>query len=311
MSSGNEPPAGPASGDHEGRQLDSPDTHVMVLPDERELAWMELGTAQGLPVIAFHGTPGSRLQFGFGDGPARAAGVRFIVPDRPGYGLSAYQPGRRLAGWAGDVAWLADHLRLTRFAVVGLSGGGPHAVACARFLPERVVAAIIVSGVAPLVEPGTEAGMAPADVLLVRMTRRSPASTLPFFVAMAMFDRRWPERALALMARQLGPADAAVLGHPEVRAALLADLSRSSPTTGKALAQDYALWAADWGFRLQDIKVPVHLWHGDADRDVPIAHAHRQAEAIPGAVLHDCPGEGHLLVGTRLDEILSVVTGLF
>ncbi|HEY5185552.1 MAG TPA: hypothetical protein VIM19_11760 [Actinomycetes bacterium] len=84
MMSGNEPPASSVSGDHAGRRLDSPDTHVMVLPDERELAWMELGAAEGLPVIAFHGTPGSRLQFGFGDRPARAAGVRFIVPDRPG-----------------------------------------------------------------------------------------------------------------------------------------------------------------------------------------------------------------------------------
>ena len=309
--SGNEPTAGPVSGDHAGRRLDSPDTHVMVLPDERELAWMELGAAEGLPVIAFHGTPGSRLQLGFGDAPARAAGVQFIVPDRPGYGLSAYQPRRRLAGWSDDVASLADHLHLTRFAVVGLSGGGPHAAACARFLPERVVAAAIVSGVAPLTEPGSEAGMVPADVLLVRMARRSPASTLPLFAAMAMFDRRWPERALDLMARQLGPADAAVLAHPQVRAAMVADLRRSAPTTGKALAQDYALWAADWGFRLQDITVPVHLWHGDADRDVPIAHAHRQAETIPGSVLHDCTGESHLLVGTRLEEILRVVTAMF
>jgi pimeloyl-ACP methyl ester carboxylesterase len=153
--------------------------------------------------------------------------------------------------------------------------------------------------------------MVPADVLLVRMARRSPASTLPVFAAMARFDRRWPQRALDLMARQLGPADAAVLAHPRVRAALLADLRRSAPTTGKALAQDYALWAAEWGFRLHDITVPVHLWHGDADRDVPIAHAHRQTETIPDAVLHDCPGEGHLLVGPRLEEILRAVTSLF
>ena len=308
MTSYREPSDGPAPAGPAASPVGLPDTHVMVLPDGRDLAWMELGAPDGVPVIAFHGTPGSRLQLAFGDQPARAAGVRLVVPDRPGYGLSTYQRRRRLAGWADDVAQLADHLHLSRFAVVGTSGGGPHAAACARFLPERVSTAGIVSGVAPLTEPGSEAGMVTADVLLFRLARRSPVLPLPVTATMATIDRRWPERVVGVMRRTLGPADAAMLDRPEVRAAFLADMRGSARTTGTALAQEYALFARDWEFRLEDIRVPVHLWHGDADRDVPIAQARRQAETIPGAVFHECPGEGHLLVAARLEEILRVLT---
>lgn len=286
-----------------------PDTHVMALPDGRDLAWMDLGDPEGAPVMAFHGTPGSRLQLVFGDQPARAAGVRLLALDRPGYGLSSYHRRHRFEGWATDVARLADHLDLPRFAVLGVSIGGPHAAACGRFLPGRVSAAAIVSGVAPLAEPGSEAGMTAADAVLLRLVRRSPAMALPLFAAMATMDRRWPERVLGMMEHNLGGPDAAMLRRPEVRAAILADLRRSSRTTGKAIAQDYALMAHDWGFRPGDIAVPVHLWHGDADRDVPIAQAHRLAGAIPGAVLHECPGEGHLLIAARCEEILRLLTG--
>src|SRR5690242_10978716 len=123
------------------------DSHVTVLPDGRDLGWMELGTSSGSPVFAFHGTPGSRLQFEIDDAPIRAAGLRLICPDRPGYGLSTFQPGRRLTDWPADVAYLADHLDIDRFAVLGTSGGGPHAAVCAALLGNRVTAAAIVSGV--------------------------------------------------------------------------------------------------------------------------------------------------------------------
>ncbi len=284
-----------------------PDTRVMVLADGRGLAWMDLGAPDGAPVMAFHGTPGSRLQLALGDAPARAVGVRLLVPDRPGYGLSTYQRRRSLAGWADDVVQLADHVGLERFAVMGVSGGGPHAAACARYLPERVSAAGIVSGVAPLAARASEAGMTPIDVLLARVSRRVPALARPLFAAQAALDRRWPERVLTMMERELGPADAATLRRPEVRAAFLSDMRSASRSTGAAIARDYALFVRDWGFRLDDITVPVHLWHGDADRDVPVVQARRQAEAIPGAVLHVVPGEGHLLLASRLGEILRVL----
>lgn len=283
------------------------DTHVMRLRDGRDLAWVEVGAREGTPVLAFHGTPGSRLQMSFDDAAPTAAGVRLVVPDRPGYGLSTFHRRRTLADWADDVGQLATHLGLDRFAVVGASGGGPHALVCAALLADRVEAAGVIAGVAPVSERGNETGMMPVNRLVTRAARRAGWSVTPLFSALAGAGRRWPERLVDQMARQLPRADAEVLQRPEVRAAFVDDLARASRTTGSAAAQDFALFTRDWGFRLEDITVPVHLWQGDADRNVPAAHAEQQAAAIPGAVLHRCPGEGHLLGVPRLQEILETV----
>jgi pimeloyl-ACP methyl ester carboxylesterase len=284
------------------------DTRVMELPDGRELAWLETGKPRGFPVFAFHGTPGSRRQVAFDEKAIAAAGVRMIAPDRPGYGHSSYQPGRRFTDWPADVAALADHLKLESFAVVGVSGGGPHAIACARLLPERVTAAGIVSGVGPLGDPAFDVGSTGINRGITFLARRSPAALRPMFWFQEFAVRRWPEAALRSAAKRFPPADAAMLERADVRAAFFDDAQRSSSTAAQAATQDFVLFALDWGFRLQDITVPVHFWHGDADRNVLIGHARFMAERIPGAVLHECPGEGHLLYVNHLEEVMRTVS---
>lgn len=286
------------------------DTRMLLLDGGRSLAWSELGEPDGTPVLVFHGTPGSRLQLATADAPARRAGVRLVVPDRPGYGLSGYERGRRLTGWADEVARLADHLGLDRFAVAGVSGGGPHAAVCGALLPDRVTAVAIISGVAPLDQAGSEAGMTGTDVALLRLARVHPLLTRPFFEAMAVLSRRWPERALGMLADQLGPVDAQLLARTDVRDSMLADLRATSWSAGAAMAQDYGLFAHDWGFRLEDLSVPVLVWHGTEDRDVPLAQARRLASAIPGAVLHERADYGHLLVVAVIEEVLGVLASL-
>jgi pimeloyl-ACP methyl ester carboxylesterase len=127
------------------------------------------------------------------------------------------------------------------------------------------------------------------------------------FGAMTAVGRRWPERAIDAMSKQLPAPDVAVLTRPEVRDAALRDLRHASPTTGQAGAQDFALFATDWDFRLEDISVPVHVWQGDVDRNVPAAHGRRQADRIPGAVLHEMPGEGHMLFVDHMEDILGEI----
>jgi pimeloyl-ACP methyl ester carboxylesterase len=287
-----------------------PDTRITRLRDGRDLAWVEVGPEDGTPVLAFHGTPGSRLQLSFDAAAPRESGVRLIVPDRPGYGLSTYHRKRRLIDWADDVAQLATHLDLDHFAVVGLSGGGPHALVCGALLPDRVRAVGVVAGVGPALDRGSEADMMPVNQVLTRLARRAGWSAIPLFSAMTVAGRRWPGQLVERMTQQLPAADAEVLRRPDVRAAFVDDLVRAPRTAGKAAAQDFALFTRDWGFRLEDITVPVHFWQGDADRNVPPAHAERQAAAVPGAVLHRCPGEGHFLGVPRLPEILSTVTSI-
>ena len=287
-----------------------PDTRVMELPDGRELAWLETGKPRGFPVFAFHGTPGSRRQVAFDEKAIAASGVRMIAPDRPGYGHSSYHSGRRFADWASDVAALADHLRLDTFSVVGVSGGGPHALACARLLPERVAAAGIVSGVGPLGDPAFDVGHTGINRGITLLARQSPLVLRPMFWFQEFSVRRWPEAALRSAAKRFPPADAAVLDRADVRAAFFEDAQRSPTTAGRAATQDFTLFAQDWGFRLEDITVPVHLWHGDADRNVLIGHARFMAGRIPGAVLHECPGEGHLLYVNHLEEVMRTVSSV-
>jgi pimeloyl-ACP methyl ester carboxylesterase len=284
------------------------DTVVMDLPDDRELAWLELGDPTGPPVFVFHGTPGSRLQVSFDEEPITGAGVRFIAPDRPGYGHSTFHRGRQLADWVSDVSCLADHLEIERFSVVGISGGGPHAAVCARFLADRVVGAAIVSGVGPLVDPEAEEGMIGFNRVATRLARTSMYLVYPPLALSASVFRRWPELALRATSGQLPPSDVEILNRPQVKRAFIEDYRRASSTSALAASQDLALFARDWGFRLEDITVPVDIWQGDDDRNVPVSHGRLQGARIPGSRLHESPGQGHLLVVDCLEEILRTVT---
>lgn len=285
------------------------DSHVTVLADGRDLGWLELGQPNGTPVFAFHGTPGSRLQMTLDETTIRDAGVRLVCPDRPGYGLSTFHPGRRLVDWPADVAHLADHLQIGPFAVMGVSGGGPHAAACAALLGGRVTAAAIVSGVGPLADPRASEGMMRVNQILTKLSRRRSPLLRVMSSAQVVIARRWPGRAIELMARQMPEADAAIVKRPEVRALFELDVARSSRTTAVAAAQDMELFASDWGFALGQITVPVHLWQGDADLNVPPNHARLQHEAIPGSVLHEVNGAGHLMGIDHIGEILETLKG--
>ncbi|HEY2214786.1 MAG TPA: alpha/beta hydrolase, partial [Acidimicrobiales bacterium] len=284
------------------------DTALMTLPDGRDLAWLEVGDQAGPAVFAFHGTPGSRNQIGFLDAAIADSGARLIIPDRPGYGHSTFHKGRRLSDWATDVACLADHLGLERFSVIGLSGGGPHASVCARYLPDRVAALGIVSGVGPLHDAEAAEGMMPANQIIAKLARRSQYLIYPLFGLETFLARRWPDVALRTMLKMVPEADAAVIGQPDYSSVFIDDAKRASPTSAMAASQDFALFAREWGFRLEDIHVLTHVWHGDVDRNVPFEHGRRQAKSIEGAQFHACPGEGHFLVIGHFGEILHAVT---
>ena len=202
---------------------------------------------------------------------------------------------------------LADHLGIESFGLVGVSGGGPHALACARMLPERVTAAGIVSGVGPMGDPSFDVGMVGFNRGLTFLARYSPLLLRPMFWFQEFSVRQWPEAALRAAAKRFPAPDVKLLDRPDVRAVFFADAQRSSATAAQAATQDYVLFARDWGFRLQDVAVPCHLWHGDADQNVLFGHGRFMAERIPGAVLNRCPGEGHLLYVDHLEEVLQTV----
>jgi pimeloyl-ACP methyl ester carboxylesterase len=287
------------------------DTCVFDLPDGRELGFSETGDPAGSPVLAFHGTPGSRRQIllPLTAEVATSVGVRLIAPDRPGYGHSTFQPGRRLADWPGDVTVLADRLGIDRFAVVGVSGGGPHALVCAALLPDRVTRAAVVSGVGPLSTAADAEGMMRMNQLLSSLARRSERAVLPLTAVMTAVARHRPEQAIKSLMKQLPASDVAVLERPELLEAFVLESRHASATTAKATAQDMTLFARPWGFDLSEIVVPVDFWQGDADRNVPPAHARRQADEVKESTLHEVAGEGHFMVIGHLEEILRAVVG--
>jgi pimeloyl-ACP methyl ester carboxylesterase len=280
------------------------DTSVMDLPDGRELAWMDLGKRRGPVVFAFHGTPGSRRTFTFDAKALASCGVRLIAPDRPGYGHSSSRPDPSFVHWAQDASLLADHLKVERFAVFATSGGGPFALACGRYLPERVTAIGIASGIGPTAEPGSETGMMGLNRALVHLARRSALFALPMLALTDQVFRRWPERALQGATRQLPERDVEIMRRPEVQAVLAGDRAVAPRSVSLAAAREFSLFAHDWGFRPEDVTVPVMLWHGQADRNVPVAHARHLAERLAKAELTEFPGEGHLVVFDRLAEML-------
>ena len=283
------------------------DSRLMVLEDGRDLGWLEIGDPQGHPILAFHGTPGSRLQMAIGDDDMRQAGVRLVCVDRPGYGLSTFQPHRRLVDWPRDVVQLADHLDIERFAVMGVSGGGPHSSVCAALLGDRVTAAAVVSGVGPLDDPAATEGMMASNRAVGSLARRAPWALRPLAATQIAIYRRWPLQGIDLMKRQLPAADVALLDRTDVRELFERDVTRASRTTARAMVQDFEVFTGPWGFDPGSITIPVHIWQGDEDVNVPPNHARLQHAAIPGSVLHWLPGEGHLYCIDRMSEIASVL----
>jgi pimeloyl-ACP methyl ester carboxylesterase len=283
---------------------------VLELDGGRELAYAELGDPSGAPVFGFHGTPGSSTQLEVLSDAARAERVRLIAPDRPGYGHSSYDPERRLIDWPRDVADLADHLGFSRFGVMGVSGGGPHAVACTHALASRLTGAAIVSGVAPPDTPGLHDQMMAMNRLNFTLARQSQALVWPLMATMLFTMRHFPDFALDQMLRGLPEPDRRILARKEIADVFMADTARASATAARAAAQDFALFARPWRFRLEDIAAPVAVWHGDVDVNVPVSHGRGQADRIPNAKLRLCPGEGHFLFIEHAAEILRFAAGL-
>lgn len=277
------------------------------LRDGRWLGFAEYGDPQGIPLFAFHGTPGSRLMVQAAHLPARESGVRLIAPDRPGFGLSSRCPGRRIGDWPDDVAELADALGIGRFGVVGVSGGGPYALACAWRLPGRLSVVGSVSGVAPLGGAGRLPRLQRQDHAALELIRFVPWLGGSLMALGGCAWRRCPELMYRRLLALCTAADRAVLARPAVRRSLTTGLQEAFRAGRQGAGDELRLFIRPWGFALQEIAVPVHLWHGARDLLVPCAAAERLAAAIPDCRVEIIPDGGHYLVYALMDRLLGVL----
>ena len=280
-----------------------PETRTARLPDGRVIAYVESGDPRGAPVFAMHGLPGSRLQRYPDESVERAAGLRVIHADRPGFGVSSPQRHRVLADWPRDVAALADSLGLARFAIAGVSGGGPYAAACAALLGGRITSAAIVSSVGP---PGTMHGRMTIGARLgfllaprASWVMKGPVATIAHLAVQSPF------RYIDLLALHLAPADRPILARADVRAVLAQDMREAFRQGTAAFVQDLALVARSWDIPWRRIACSVRLWHGEDDWLIPPSATRHLVQMIPNARSEMLPREGHFLVFDRWPEICA------
>jgi pimeloyl-ACP methyl ester carboxylesterase len=276
------------------------------LPDGRYLGYAEYGDARGLPVFYFHGFPGSRLEARLVEKEAVSYGVRLISVDRPGYGLSDVKRNRTLLDWTDDTVHLSDFLGIRRFSIVGISGGGPYAAACAFKIPQLLNKVAIVCGLGPVVPPGGRISATGLTVNGLLLAGRFPIFARLPFAAAALIYRGHPELMLALISRRFAECDQRALQIPALHQLLCDSFREAFRRSLLGPARDLVIYGRAWGFALHDIQVPMRLWHGERDAVVPPAMAHMLADEIPNCHAVFYPEDGHFsIIANRLAEILE------
>ena len=278
-------------------------THTHRLGDGRTLAWTEAGESSGRVVFAFHGLPGSRFQRHPDEAIARGRGLRLIHLERPGFGLSSPLPHRRLEDWPRDVAALADALGIARFAVLGISGGGPFALACAALLADRVRRAAVVSGVAPPAD--MQGDMSWAARAAFFLAAHAAWLLRPVLLAGAHAATRFPSRFLDTVASQMSPPDRPILARPQIRAMLEQDVAAAFAQGPDGVLRDLVLYARPWNLPLDSIRCPTAFWHGTRDRMVPDSASRGLARIVAPGELRLVEGQGHFMVFDRWAEIVD------
>ena len=273
--------------------------------DGRQVRIEVAGAAEGDVIVVHHGTPGSRLLFPSHVADAAARGVRLVGYDRPGYGASTAQRGRSVADAADDVRAIAGALGVDRVVTWGISGGGPHALACAALAPDVVVAAASLASVAPWNAPGLDffAGMGDLNVEDVRLSIDDPG-------AYAVKGRVECDELLAAKPEDLLVQWESILSDVDAKAAtgelatyLLTAMQEGVRRSPDGYLDDSFAFVRPWGFEPADIRVPVLLWQGAEDRFVPFGHGEWLAGQIPGVEAHLSRDEGHLTLLDRVGDV--------
>lgn len=284
--------------------LPVPVDRVAVAPDGRRITYTVTGPDGALPVVVHHGTPGSAHPTQAWLRATIEQDVRLVTYERGGYGGSDRHPGRSVADAAADVAVVLDAIGADVCVSEGRSGGGPHALACAALLPERVLAAASVAGVAPYSADGSTglqldawlAGMGQDNVEEFGAALKGEAALRPFLEAQLPAMRSADRDSVAEQMQTLLPAVDLAAMTGDFATDLVTSFARGlAPGVDGWIDDDFA-YGKSWGFDLDTIKAPVAIWQGSADLMVPFAHGQWLAAHLPGADVHLLDGEGHLSI---------------
>lgn len=280
----------------------------MQLPTGRTVGWATYGDPGGRSVIAVHGSPDSHVIWKLLDAAARAHGIRIVAIDRPGFGISDPLPGRTVVDWPADALLVADHLGIDRFPLIAISGGAAYAAATAWKHPERVAGLGLFSVIGPLDHTGSLEGTNRPVRATYATARRAPWLLQPFAKAMMRGARRNPDRTFSRMLRTRPPEDRLVLMRPDVRAVVMENLPNQF-RDARTVVDEFRLAMQPWGFPLEEITTPTHIWQGGRDDVHTPAMARYLAAHIPGAELTYEPTFSTFTFLDHLDPIVATVAG--
>ncbi|MBK1731072.1 alpha/beta fold hydrolase [Thiococcus pfennigii] len=283
----------------------TPAPQHLRLADGRRLAYAEYGGKDGPPVLYCHGFPSSHREARLLEPAARRLGVRLITLDRPGYGGSDACPERTLLDWADDCAAVLDRLGLARTALVGVSGGGPFALACAARIPERFTTCTLVCPLGPVYRTEVLAAMPGPARAALQLVRRAPRlGRLVYGPPVSDLLARWPTLIERIRDAAAPPIDRDLLAEPRIRTIMNTSLRDALGRGARGARRDIRLYTQPWGFDIADIDLPIDLWHGEIDGTVPVAHARWYAGHLRRCTPHILPGEGHFSLPVQQAETI-------
>jgi pimeloyl-ACP methyl ester carboxylesterase len=271
------------------------------------VAFSEYGDPQGAPVFFCHGWPSSRTMAELTDDAAGKLGLRIISADRPGIRDSNFHPDRTLLDWPPLLRELSAHLGIDKFRVLAISGGAPYAYAAAWMIPEQVEAIAVVSGAPPIADLQDRSGLLTLynRLLALRGTRPGLLRAL-FHIARPFASMKLPIRVRPLLLRVLQPCDANVLRDSKSFEACFESARQAWRSSAAGVMADAEIYATPWGFSLEEVRVPVRLWHGKKDRTFSYRLAEEIATRLPNCEFHLVEGAGHYSLPIRhTQEILE------
>ena len=282
-------------------------TDKLVLANGATVALSEYGDHDGVPVFFCHGWPSSRTMAELTDEAARDLGLRIISPDRPGIRDSRFQSNRRLVDWPPLLNEIADRLGIERFRILGISGGAPYAYASGWMTPERVEKIAVVSGAPPLDGLNDLDGLLPVHRKMLVLREKSPRLLkLLFHLARPFVALRMPLRLRPLLLKFLQPCDANVLRELRKFDICFDSARHAWRSSALGVMTDAEIYATAWGFPLEEVRVPVALWHGTKDRTFAPWLAENVAARLPNCEFHLIEGAGHYSLPIRsIREILA------
>jgi pimeloyl-ACP methyl ester carboxylesterase len=290
---------------HDGGRRTDRHARIYICADGRRLGYAEFGDPDGMPVIALHGTPGSRLMFALADKAARERGLRLIAPERPGYGLSDAKEFPTLQEAVVDIAGLADFLDLKDFILIGVSGGGPFAVAAAASMPDRVKLLALISPVGLIADVADRVSAWHRH--LFTELAPSPFASGSFFWGLKAMLAVAPHFAYAGLKHHASEADHVLLERSEVRESLYEAITEGLRHGVDGPVQDLQLYCRPWGVDLRKIDMPSIVWQGSDDTIVPAEAAYYLARALPQCSLYVRPGDGHYWMFGQFEMVLDAV----